>query len=190
MAKTNTETAKPEPQSTAVIIGPARFSYLHFHEPKAAKGSTKAKYSVSLLIPKSNLELKKKIDNAIQAATVAKFGNKAPKGLKIPLRDGDAERDDTDYAGHWFINASSYDKPGMVDANRDPIIEKEKIYSGMYGRAAVNMYFSSTGGDKICCGLNNLQKLKDGPNLTGRKAAEDEFDDEYVFSDDENDDLK
>ncbi len=174
--------------TTSMIIGPCRFSYLHALEPKAAPGG-KPKYSVSMLIPKENTELKKRIDAAIQVAIVAgvsKWGGKRPKNLKLPIRDGDAERDDDVYAGHWFINASSDNKPGIVNKDLQEIINPDEIYSGMYGRASVNFYaFNTNGNMGIACGLNNLQKLKDGESLTGRKRAEDDFDDEYVFSDED-----
>ena len=40
---------------------------------------------------------------------VAKFGGKKPNkaAIKLPLRDGDIERDDEAYKGHYFINANS-----------------------------------------------------------------------------------
>lgn len=175
-------------QSTQVIIGPARFSYLNYHEPKAAPGAPKAKYSVCLLIPKKDKDLKTRIDAAINAALIAKFGTKIPKGLKMPVRDGDEEKEDENYKGMWFINATSFDKPGMVDKDRKPILEKEEIYSGMYGYAAVNFYYFDASGNKgIACGLNNLMKLKDGENLTGRKKAEDEFADVDVSFDEDTD---
>lgn len=181
--------AKTETQSTSLIIGPVRFSYLNALVPKAAPGSQKPKYSVSLLIPKTDKELKKRIDAAIAAAMAAGEsklkGVKASK-LKMPVRDGDEEREDENYAGHWFINASSDQKPGFVNKDLQPIVDPDEIYSGMYGRASVNFYAFDTAGNKgIACGLNNLQKLKDGENLTGRKKAEDDFNDGAVFEDDD-----
>lgn len=181
-------------QKTSMVIGPVRFSYLNALVPKIAPGSTKAKYSVSLLIPKSDKELVKKVKAAIQAALIAGaqvLGKVKVETLKMPLRDGDAEKDDSIYAGHYFINASSEQKPGFVDKNLQPITDPEEIYSGMFGRASVNFYaFNVSGNRGIACGLNNLQKLKDGENLTGRKRAEEDFDDEFVFSDNsETDDL-
>lgn len=179
-------------QSTSMIIGPARFSYLNALVAKAAPGSQKAKFSVCLLIPKKDKDLKKRIDAAIAAAVTAGAdklrGTKQAK-WKMPLRDGDEERDDDEnYAGHWFINASSDQKPGFVDKDRQPILDAEEIYSGMYGRASVNFYaFNTAGNVGIACGLNNLQKLKDGENLTGRKRAEDDFADGAVFEDEADD---
>ena len=80
--------------------------------------------------------------------------------LKTPLRDGDLERpDDPVYANAYFINANSSTAPGIVDADRQQIIDRSEVYSGVYGRASINLYAFNTNGNKgIACGLNNLQK--------------------------------
>ena len=100
--------------------------------------------------------------------------------LKTPLRDGDTERpDDEAYANAYFINANSATAPGSVDAGRQPILERSEVYSGVYGRASINFYAFNTNGNKgIACGLNNLQKIRDGESLGGKTRAEDDFADE------------
>ena len=97
--------------------------------------------------------------------------------IKTPLRDGDLERpDDEAYANSYFINANSAAAPGIVDADRQPIIDRSEVYSGVYGRASINFYaFNSNGNKGIACGLNNLQKIKDGEPLGGKSRAEDDF---------------
>lgn len=84
--------------------------------------------------------------------------------LKTPLRDGDEERpDDPAYADSYFINANSATKPGVVDADCQPILDTSELYSGIYGRASINFYtFNTNGNPWNCRGLNNLQKLRDG----------------------------
>ena len=100
--------------------------------------------------------------------------------LKTPLRDGDVERpDDEAYADSYFVNANSSTAPGIVDADRQPILDHSEVYSGVYGRASINFYaFNSNGNKGIACGLNNLQKIRDGEPLGGRSRAEDDFADE------------
>lgn len=97
--------------------------------------------------------------------------------LKTPLRDGDLERpDDPAYANAYFINANSASAPGIVDADRQPILERSEVYSGVYGRASINLYaFNSNGNKGIACGLNNLQKIRDGEPLGSKSRAEDDF---------------
>ena len=173
---------------TKVITGPrTRWSYANVWDPKSINGGA-PKYSVSLIIPKSDTKTIAKIETAIQAAY--EEGESKLKGsgrsvpalsvLKTPLRDGDAERpDDEAYKNSYFINANSSTAPGIVDADKNPILERSEVYSGVYGRASVNFYaFNSNGNKGIACGLNNLQKISDGEPLGGKSRAEDDFDTE------------
>lgn len=171
---------------TKVITGVrTRWSYANIWDPKAPLGGGTPKYSVSLIIPKDDTATVNKINAAIQAAY--EEGQSKLKGngksvpplatIKNPLRDGDIERpDDPAYAGCYFVNANSASKPGVVDADRQPIIERSEVYSGVYGRASINFYSYNVNGSKgIACGLNNLQKIKDGEPLGGKTSAEADF---------------
>lgn len=93
--------------------------------------------------------------------------------LRTPLRDGDLERpDDPAYANAYFVNANSATAPGVVDTNRNDILDRSEVYSGCYGRASISFYaFNANGNRGIACGLNNLQKIKDGEPLGGRASA-------------------
>lgn len=170
---------------TKVITGVnTRWSYVNAWEPKSINGGA-PKYSVSLIIPKSDTKTIDKIQAAIQAAYEEGQGKLKGNGksvpalsvLKTPLRDGDAERpDDEAYADSYFVNANSGTAPGIVDADRNPIIDRSEVYSGVYGRASINFYaFNSNGNKGIACGLNNLQKIKDGEPLGGKSRAEYDF---------------
>lgn len=177
-----------------VITGmDTRWSYANVWEPKSINGGA-PKYSVSLIIPKSDKNTVEKIQAAIKAAYEEGQGKLKGNGktvpalsvLKTPLRDGDTERpDDSAYADSYFINANSAAAPGVVDADRQPIIDRSEVYSGVYGRASISFYaFNSNGNKGIACGLNNLQKIKDGEPLGGKSRAEDDFateeDDEFL----------
>ena len=173
---------------TKVITGPKiRWSYANVWEPKSINGGA-PKYSVSLIIPKSDAKTVTAVKNAIQAAydegqSKLKGNSKsvpALSSIKNPLRDGDLERpDDETYKDSFFINANSATAPGIVDAARQPILERSEVYSGVYGRASINFYaFNSNGNKGIACGLNNLQKISDGEPLGGKTRAEDDFADE------------
>lgn len=53
---------------------------------------------------------------------------------------------------------------------------QSEIYSGVYGRVSISFYaFNSNGNKGIACGLNNLQKIKDGEPLGGHTSAEADF---------------
>lgn len=73
---------------------------------------------------------------------VAKFGGKKPNkaAIKLPLRDGDIERDDEAYKGHYFINANSTTAPQIVDRAVKPILDRSEVYSGCYARVSLNFY--------------------------------------------------
>ncbi len=170
---------------TKVVTGPhTRFSYANVWEPKSINGGT-PKYSVSLIIPKSDTATVAKIKAAIKAAY--EEGESKLKGngkvvpaldtIKTPLRDGDRERPgDEAYAGCYFINANSATAPGIVDIDRNPILNRSEVYSGVYGRASINFYaFNSNGNKGIACGLNHLMKVSDGEPLGGKSRAEDDF---------------
>lgn len=170
---------------TKVITGPkTRWSYANVWEAKSINGGT-PKFSVSLIIPKSDTATVQKIKAAIKAAykegesKLKGNGKSVPalKAIKTPLRDGDLERpDDEAYADAYFVNANSSTAPGIVDINRDPIIDRSEVYSGVYGRASINFYaFNSNGNKGIACGLNNLQKCANGEPLGGKSRAEDDF---------------
>lgn len=178
-----------------VITGKdTRWSYANVWEPKSINGGT-PKFSVSLIIPKSDTVTVNKIRAAIQAAYddgQAKLkgnGRSVPPltALKTPLRDGDIERpDDPAYADSYFVNANSTTAPGIVDADRNPILTRSEVYSGVYGRASINFYaFNSNGNKGIACSLNNLQKIRDGEPLGGKASAESDFatDDDDDFLD-------
>jgi ABC-type glycerol-3-phosphate transport system substrate-binding protein len=168
-----------------VITGKdTRWSYANVWEPKSINGGV-PKFSVSLIIPKNDKKTIEAIKKAIQAAY--KEGEAKLKGnsrsvptlesIKTPLRDGDTERpDDEAYANSYFLNANSTTQPGIVDANVQPILTRSEVYSGVYGRASINFYaFNSNGNRGIACGLNNLQKIRDGEPLGSRTSAEDDF---------------
>lgn len=173
---------------TKVITGPqTRWSYANVWDAKSINGGS-PKYSVSLIVPKSDTKTVTQIKAAIEAAY--KEGESKLKGngktvpplsaLKTPLRDGDLERpDDPTYANAYFINANSATAPGIVDANCNPILDRSEVFSGVYGKASINLYaFNSNGNRGIACGLNNLQKISDGEPLGGKSRAEDDFETE------------
>lgn len=166
---------------TRVVTGEVCLSYAHLFEPKSIQGS-KPKYSVSLIIPKSDKDTIGKIERAIDAAIdagIGKFGGKRPNkaALKLPLRDGDTERDDEAYAGCFFVNANSTLPPEVVDQDLNPVLSPAEVYSGCYARVSLSFYAFNTNGNRgIACGLGNVQKLRDGEPLGGgRTSAADDF---------------
>ena len=166
--------------NTKVVTGTIRLSYEHVWEPASINGGEE-KYSASLIIPKSDKATVNAIQKAVDAAIeegLAKFGGKKPNkaAIKLPLRDGDVEREDEAYQNSFFVNANSRTAPQIVDRSVQPILDRSEIYSGCYIRASISFYaFNSNGNKGIACGLNNIQKIRDGEPLGGHANAADDF---------------
>ena len=166
--------------ATKVVTGVVRLSYANVWEPVSIKGGT-PKFSVSLIIPKDDEKTLAAINAAIDAAIqdgVSKFGGKIPNraALKLPLRDGDIERDDEAYIGCYFVNANSTTAPQIVDRAVQPILDRGEVYSGCYARVSINFYAFNTNGNRgVACGLGNIQKVKDGDPLSGKSSAVVDF---------------
>ena len=178
--------------STKVVTGKVRFCYVNVFEASAMNEGDTPKYSVCIIIPKSDTKTLTAVRNAIEAAKaigkakVADKNGKIPSTLKTPLRDGDEERsDDPAFENSFFINANSTRRPGVVDINLNPIMDQSELYSGCYGRVSINFYAYSVPQSKgIAAGLQNVQKLCDGEPLAGGSTAEEDFGGSNMIEDD------
>lgn len=183
--------------ATQITTGKVRFSYCNLFTPRAMGDGQPEKYSVTLLIPKSDKATLAKIKAAIEAAkadyTAKNKGKPLPANAKTTLHDGDGERPSGDEfgeecKGHYVMTVSSKNKPVIVDANKLPITETSELFSGCYGRAIINFYGYDTQGNKgISAGLNGIMKLHDGEPLGGGVVTDADWDDGW--EDDEDDDL-
>jgi hypothetical protein len=176
-----------------VITGKVRLSYAHIFKPQAGIGGGEEKYSLSAIIPKSDIATIEKIEKAIEAATkegIGRFGSKFGKAANFrnPLRDGDIDKaDDAAYQDSYFLNVKSKTKPGVVDKDLEEIIDPSEVYSGCYGRVSVVGFpYSVNGSTGISFALQNVQKLADGEPLGGKSRAADDF---SAFASDDEDDL-
>lgn len=169
-----------------LTTGVVRLSYVNIFTPKAAPGSTDLKYSTAILIPKKDTKTVDAIKGAIEAAKqngLAKLGGKIPANLKQPLRDGDLEKPGEEaYKGMYFMNANNTKQPGIVDAQRQAILDPNKVYSGCNARVNITFYAFAVPTQKgIGCALNHVQFISDGEALDGRISvdaafADDDFD--------------
>lgn len=172
--------------ASQITTGIARLSYCHLTTPRAANPTSEPKYSVTVLIPKSDAATKYAIDAAIQTAIQEGINNprawngRRPANPSIPLYDGDGTRRNgepfgKECRGHWVFSASSKDRPKVYDANLQEILDPTQIYSGMYGRVNVRFYaFSKAGNIGIAGALNMVQKLQDGEPLSGNRITAEE----------------
>jgi len=174
--------------STKVVTGKVRFSFCHIWEPQASDDGGDPKYSVTLLIPKTDTTTVGKIKAAIQEAADSfrtKNGSASlPAKPVTSLHDGDGVRASGDpygpeCKGCYVITVSSKVKPVIVDAFRNEITSASEVYSGCYGRASINFYgYNSHGKKGISAGLLSVQKLSDGEPF-GTVGSADDFADDY-----------
>lgn len=169
-----------------VITPVARLSYPYLFRRAEAMGGGEGKYQCELIFEKG-ADLSELKAAANQAAR-DKWGDKVPKNIKSPFRDGDTDRTDKDgYAGNTFIGARSKDKPGVVVGSyRKPPEDESEIYGGCYVKASVTAFAYDQSGNKgVSFALNNVWKLREGEPFGSYRSAEDEFScaevDEDVF---------
>lgn len=191
-------------QSTKLVTGKARLSYAKVWEAEEDDYGN-FWFSSAILIPKDDratLAKYKAIIDVLKEQAKAKYGGKIPKDFHTPLRDGDEEVEEKGeaYAGHYFFNAKSKNKPGIakpIGKGTDgkpkfqEITDTTEVYSGCYAKVSVNFYLFDTKGNKgIAAGLNNIVKVQDGDFLGGRSSVNDdfaneEFDDDFDGDDDD-----
>lgn len=173
---------------TRVLTGEVRLSYVNLVAPRVNSSNPNAdpRYSVTLLIPKSDTAVKQNIDASIEAAATdaqAKlWGGVRPPVMPNPVHDGDGVRENgTPYGpeckGCWVITASSKQKPQVVhqsDINTE--LAPQDIYSGMYARVTINFFgYNQAGRRGIGCGLGNVMKTREGEAFAGSTSAAADF---------------
>lgn len=169
---------------TNIRIGEVRFSYCNVFTPRAGQNGGEEKYSVCVIIPASDKATVDLINEAIEAAKLKgkaeKWGGKVPANCKIPLRDGDLDREDDEaFAGCLFLNATTKIKPGVKTMDGGKLgdaFDGEDFYSGCYGAATLNFFpYDSNGNRGVGVGLNNVVKTRDGERLSGGRSADEDF---------------
>lgn len=174
--------------ATTVTTGEARLSYVHLFQPYTSNpAESKPKYSLTVLLPKSDTATMQRINAAIEAAKAKgaeeKWGGIIPPVCPSPVHDGDGTKpnDGMPYGdeckGHWVftVGCSTDYPPQVVDAGLNPIIDQTEVYSGMFGRVNFNVYpYSNSGKKGIGFGLNSVQKLRDGDPLGGGRVSVEE----------------
>lgn len=172
----------------AVTINDVRFSYCNLFQPKAPFNNPQGepKYSVTVLVPKTNTAAKAVIDNAIaqaiDAGVSSKWNGVRPPQPAICVHDGDGPRPSDGSAfgeeckGCWVFTASTKQPPFVVDEYVQNIIDPTKVYSGMWGNVNVTFFAYNNAGKKgIGCGLNGVQKIRDDEALGGQITAQEAF---------------
>ncbi|RHA69803.1 DUF2815 family protein [Roseburia intestinalis] len=170
----------------AVTTGKVRLSYCHVWEPQAPlNGQGEAKYSVTILIPKTDTAtlnaIYAEMQMAEQQGVASKWNGVKPPIVKNPLYDGDGVRPSgepfgDECKGHMVITASGKNQPQIVDLQVQPVLNRAEIYSGCYARVNISFFaYAQQGSKGIGCGLNCIQKIEDGEPLSGGVSAQEAF---------------
>ena len=171
---------------TSVRLGEVRFSYANVFQRRANPDGTPGKYSVCVVIPKTDKATLDMFNQAYEAARAVgkstKWGGKIPAKVSSPLHDGDQERpDDPAFENCMYFNCSSNNQPGVRVLDNGAVVEAldtDDFYSGCYGAVTVNLFpYSNSGNVGVGVGLNNLIKTRDGERLSGGRSAEADFED-------------
>jgi Protein of unknown function (DUF2815) len=168
-----------------MVLPAARANYAYVFKPRASDEPGKeGSYSITLAIPKDDDKSPEEdINSLILEAARSKWGDEASRWLErgkiaSPLHDGD-DNDDETMHGHWLITArrkESFGPPGVVDARVMPIVNQTDFYSGCICYASVSFFpYENKGKKGVGCGLNNLQKIKDGERIGGKTDPKQDF---------------
>jgi hypothetical protein len=183
------EDKAPKLKGVKLVTPIGRLSFPHLFEPQAFKGDEgddkgKKKYSCTLLWPKKKeKELLKPVRVAIKNAAKERWGDEIPEDLEETLFDGDDNEDLEGYKGMRGLRMATLNQPGVIDEDKNEILESSKIYGGCYARASVVFKAWEMGkpGKKgyragVTCYLQNVQFAGKGERFGGGSNAEDDFD--------------
>ena len=169
----------------SITTGKVRASYVHIFQPRTPENGGDPKYSVTLLIPKTDTAtingIYAEIERAKQEGAQKAFNGNIPPQCRTPLYDGDGYRQSGEAFGEecrgcMVITASAKQQPVVVGLDMQNILNPADVYSGCYIRANINFFaYNSNGNKGIGCGLNAVQKIEDGEPLGGRVSAEEAF---------------
>lgn len=164
-----------------VVTGLVRLAFCHVFEPRLNDDGSKGKYGVCLIIPKGDKETVQCIKKAVEAAKARGvrelWHNKLPSKLALPLQDGD-DRDDAreEFAGAYYMNAKSKNRPGVVDKHLAPILDEEELYSGCWAVVSLSFFpYQANGNNGVAAGLDNIMKVKDDESFSGKPDAGSDF---------------
>jgi hypothetical protein len=167
----------PKLVKTKFVTGQVRFANTHLYKPISIIKGAEPKYTVTIIIPKSEkaeIARIKAVYKDVIGANEELFSLKPLIKNSAKLKDGDLEEVGLDYQNSYYINATTIEKPGVVDIDLNPIIDSAEIYDGCYGRASLTFYpYTTTTGAGIAVGLNNIQKLHDGERIKVVKINSD-----------------
>ena len=182
------------PNPANVTTGKVRFSFVNLFTPKAFQEGGDPKYSLTVIIPKTDTFTVAKLKAGVEAAKnkglSEKFGGKMPAIFDgafggTTIRDADNDKNKSgdlivtehpEAKGCYIIHVASKNAPGVIDEAKQTVLDPKKVYSGCYGRVNITFFpYNSSGNKGISAGLNHVQFLEDGEPLGSSVRIEDAF---------------
>lgn len=169
--------------SNFVTSTPVRVSFPHVFEPHTIPGGAgDPKYSMTLLIPKTDTKMVQAISAVIEQVKkdglTSKWQGKMPAKLETTLYDGDGTTPNgepwgDECKGHWVLRTSSKNAPDVIDEFKQKCLDPKKIYAGCWCYVGVNFYpyASTTGKNGIGAGLNTVMFARDDEAFGGVGAS-------------------
>lgn len=169
-----------------VILKNVRLSFPSLFKHEVYAGESTEKFAATFLIQKSDKSTVNALENACKQALIDKYGDKIPKGFKMPIVDGSEK----EFIGedNISIKATTKKRPTLINRDKSPIIEEDNIlYAGCYVNASIDVWVMDNNyGKKVLCSLNAIQFAKDGESFGKNENSSDDFesldDDDDCFS--------
>lgn len=170
-----------------LVLGPVRLSFVNVFE-KVESPSGVMQFGLTAMVPKADKALVKRMNDAIKAGIAAgirsnKITKNDIKNLKLPIHDGDDKESrgnrGSEFDKMWYFSSTNArNQPGVVDRDKQPIVDDDEVYSGIWAYLHVTFHaFNRRGTRGIRCNLNHLMKFKDDDRLDGRKSVDEAFED-------------
>jgi len=141
-----------------VIIKNVRLSFPSLFQHEVYAGESTEKYAATFLIPKSDKATVNAIEHACKQALTDKYGDKIPKGFKMPIVDGSEK----EFIGedNVSIKATTKKRPQLINRDKSPIHEDDSIlYAGCYVNASIDVWvMDNSYGKKILCSLKTVKR--------------------------------
>ena len=142
-------------------------SYCYLRKPDEGREYSDGKYKATLLIEKSDKESLAVIQDACKKAAFAEWGDKPPKGLKSPIKDGSDKADkDPALDDYFIVTLKGSQAPPLVDAAGKDLDDSVNVFSGDQIRVAGAASAYVSGANKgVTLYLNSAQLVKKNTSI-------------------------
>lgn len=178
--------AKPQFPTRKIITTPIRLSYPYLFDARQNDNGTDYWETEALIPPtKEGDALRAKLMDAMTEVMEDHFGpeDEWPRGRNDYLPEHKLKYvDPKKIPGpgideDWTIfRARSYQPVGVVDANKDEVLNKREVYGGRWARLSITVSVYDDKSKGVTIYLNNVQLLDNDESFGGRPSADSDFD--------------